>query len=108
MSGLFSIDHRLLSDVALLQDMPIIVVSINYRLAAWGLLSVNRVHPPFLAHAGSSGGREASANSAVNLALYDQRVALEWVQDNIESFGGDKNKVTLGGQSTGSYVLIHT
>jgi len=37
-----------------------------------------------------------------NLALLDQRLAIEWVRDNIEKFGGDKSRVTLFGQSAGS------
>jgi carboxylesterase type B len=66
--------------------MPVMVVSMNYRLAAWGLL----------------GGKEAAQNNAINLGLYDQRTALEWIRANIEAFGGDKDKVTLWGQSAGS------
>ncbi|KAG6855943.1 hypothetical protein H0H87_009136 [Tephrocybe sp. NHM501043] len=65
---------------------PIITVILQYRLAAWGFL----------------GGQEASANGAQNLGLYDQQLALQWVQDNIKYFGGDKSRVTVFGQSSGA------
>ncbi|KAF2759529.1 alpha/beta-hydrolase [Pseudovirgaria hyperparasitica] len=37
-----------------------------------------------------------------NLGILDQRMALEWVRDNIEAFGGDADKITLWGQSAGA------
>lgn len=37
-----------------------------------------------------------------NLGLEDQRFAFEWVQENIELFGGNKSRVTIAGQSAGS------
>ncbi|XP_046810061.1 uncharacterized protein LOC111683957 [Lucilia cuprina] len=62
----------------------VIVVTINYRLGAFGFLSTN------------------DGNIPGNLGLKDQVMALSWVRDNIPYFGGDRNRVTLFGQSAGA------
>lgn len=36
-----------------------------------------------------------------NAGLRDQRLAIEWVRDNIAHFGGDPEKITISGQSSG-------
>lgn len=58
---------------------PIIGVSINYRLSFLGFPA----------------GKEVLTAGATNLGLKDQRIALEWIQENIRAFGGDPKKVTI-------------
>jgi len=66
----------------------IIVVSAAQRLGAFGYLSL----PQLDAEQGESG----------NYTLMDEIMALQWVVDNIETFGGDPDKITVGGQSAGT------
>lgn len=65
----------------------IIVVTINYRLAALGFFA----HPALTAENGSSG----------NYGILDQQAAMRWIKGNIEKFGGDPANITLMGQSAG-------
>jgi para-nitrobenzyl esterase len=68
----------------------IIVVTVAYRLGPLG----------FLAHPELTG--ESRHHSSGNYGLMDQIAALEWVHKNIAAFGGDPNRVTIAGQSSGS------
>lgn len=68
---------------------PFVGVSFNYRVGAFGFLPC-----------------EFSAkNGLLNVGLKDQALLLEWVQQNIHEFGGDKNKVTLLGVSAGAHSV---
>ena len=72
-------------------DNGVVVVTINYRLGVFGWFS----HPVLRASARSA--EEASGN----FGTLDMIRALEWTRDNIASFGGDPNRVTIFGESAG-------
>lgn len=59
------------------QGQPVVAVTINYRLSAWGFLQ---------GYADAGNGSSSDAGS--NWGLRDQRIALTWVQDNVHAFGG--------------------
>ncbi|KAF2444556.1 carboxylesterase [Karstenula rhodostoma CBS 690.94] len=70
---------------------PVIVVSINYRLAVLGNLTSSELR---------------AAGYPGNNALQDQKCALQWIRSHIEGFGGDANNVTAFGVSAGSVAVL--
>ncbi|MDA7874221.1 carboxylesterase family protein [Rhodopirellula sp.] len=80
-----------------LAKRDVILVSINYRLGAFGFLS----HPALTA--------ESEHGASGNYGILDQIHALKWVQANIAAFGGDPGNVTIFGESAGGtsvYLLV--
>ena len=65
----------------------IIVITINYRLDYLGLLYLE------------------DTDATGNQALLDQTLALEWIYENAHTFGGDKNKITVSGESAGAISI---
>jgi carboxylesterase type B len=63
-------------------EQDVVLVSINYRLNIFGF--------------------PGNPTSEPNLGMLDQRLALEWVRDNIAKFGGDPNRIVMFGQSAGA------
>ena len=70
-----------------------IIVTINYRLGIFGFFA----HPELTAESGH--------HASGNYALLDQIAALQWVQKNIAAFGGDPTRVTIFGESAGSWAV---
>jgi para-nitrobenzyl esterase len=71
----------------------VVVVTINYRLGLLGFLA----HPELT--------REAGHHASGNYGILDQIAALQWVQRNIAAFGGDPRRVTIFGESAGSWSV---
>lgn len=85
--------YNLSGIVKLSQDMgrPVVAVSMNYRLGMWGFLQTPQV----------------VAEGSSNAGLLDQRLALRWIQENIERFGGDPARVTVWGESAGAQSIAY-
>jgi len=71
----------------------IVSVTVNYRLGIFGFLS----HPELT--------KESPHQASGNYGLLDQSAALQWVQKNIAAFGGDPKKITIAGESAGSFSV---
>lgn len=79
-----------------LSKKGVVVVTLNYRLGFFGFFG----HPALT--------EEAKAENAptANFGLLDQIAALQWVQRNIQAFGGDPENVTLFGESAGAISAL--
>ncbi|KAJ7149872.1 carotenoid ester lipase precursor [Mycena crocata] len=80
------LDVRPVVERSIVKGDPIIIVTPNYRVSAFGFLS----------------GKEAGEAGISNLGLRDQIFALQWVQKHIVAFGGDPERVIIGGISSGA------
>jgi para-nitrobenzyl esterase len=77
---------------ALVRD-GVVVVTLNYRLGAFGFLA----HPALVTRPGGPSG---------NYGLMDQQAALRWVRHDIGAFGGDSRDVTVFGESAGGLSTL--
>lgn len=82
-AGMYDGSSIVRKSISLKQD--VIYVAVAYRLGGFGFLA----------------GQDLAKEGNTNLGLRDQRLGLQWVQDNIAAFGGDPSKVTIWGESAG-------
>ncbi len=71
----------------------IVAVTVNYRLGIFGFMA----HPELT--------RESPHHASGNYGLMDQTEALRWVHKNIAAFGGNPDKITIAGESAGSFSV---
>jgi len=82
-------------DGVAIPQQGIVLVTINYRLGLMGYFA----HPDL--------NKETDQQVSGNYGTLDQIAALQWVQDNIASFGGDPDNVTIFGESAGGESVAH-
>ena len=70
----------------------VVLVTINYRLGPFGFLKLDEV-------------TNGQIKSTGNEGLMDQKLAIEWVKENISEFGGDPENITLFGESAGAWSV---
>ncbi|KAL2856426.1 Alpha/Beta hydrolase protein [Aspergillus pseudoustus] len=85
-------DYSRLIKLSTEKNLPIVAVSVNYRLGALGFLTSEELR---------------SAGYKANNGLRDQRVAIEWVRKHIHEFGGDPENITLAGMSAGGASVTY-
>jgi para-nitrobenzyl esterase len=76
-----------------LAKQGVVVVTINYRLGLFGFLALPELT------------KESAQHASGNYGILDQIAALEWVRKNIAAFGGDVSRVTIFGESAGSWSV---
>ena len=82
-----------LYDGTALAKKGVVVVTMNYRLGAFGFFT----HPALTA--------ESPHKASGNYGLMDMLASARWVKNNIAAFGGDPNNVTVFGQSAGAMAI---
>ena len=80
-------------DAGNLSKKGVLVVTLTYRLGIFGFYA----HPAL--------AKESTHNASGNYGLLDQVAALQWVKENIATFGGDPDNVTIFGESAGSFSV---
>lgn len=74
--------------------LGVIMITIQYRLGVFGYFA----HPSLKEESLHETGHATTGN----YGLLDQIFALKWINDNASNFGGDKNNITIAGESAGS------
>lgn len=87
-----SLEHETYDGYSLCEAGDVVVVTLNHRLSIWGYLDLSDYGSEF--------------ERSKNIGNLDLIAALKWINHNIENFGGDKDNVTLFGQSGGGVKVI--
>lgn len=83
--------------ISVINSVPVVVVTINYRLGLLGFLADNELY------AERSGSNNKSTTG--NYGILDQIMAFEWLKKNIAGFGGNPTDITAGGESAGGISI---
>ncbi|WP_296107110.1 carboxylesterase family protein [uncultured Corynebacterium sp.] len=94
-----SANEPLLTGQYFAQAMDAVVVAVNYRVGIVGQLSLN-----YSAGTGAV-GTESATRADSNPGLSDLVMAIRWVHDNVEAFGGDPARITIMGESSGGAMV---
>jgi carboxylesterase type B len=75
-------------------NLQAVFIAVGYRLNVFGFLAGAALH------------EETNGESNGNYGLWDQRLAMDWIYENVEAFGGDPENITLAGRSAGAYSVL--
>ncbi|KAH7020279.1 Alpha/Beta hydrolase protein [Ilyonectria destructans] len=75
-------------------NLQAVFIAVGYRLNVFGFL------------AGRALRDESNGTAVGNYGLWDQHLAMDWIYQNIESFGGDHDNIVLAGRSAGAYSVL--
>ena len=84
--------NSIVYDLDYLPLHEIVLVTINYRLGPFGFLKLDEA-------------TNGQIKSTGNEGLMDQKLAIQWVKENIDEFGGDSENITLFGESAGAWSV---